>query len=317
LAAPGATAVPETAPALIRPDPAAPPAAPGAPAPDGLPPAPGAAPATRPVEPSDIERSRPKRWLLSIGIGEYRDPLMHGVGANAGKRQRIFSSKRDADLMSTELKQSLGFESVAVGTASKAEIVGAFNVLKAFAQPQDSVVVYYAGYGQSDPSRKHCYWSTSTSRHDDPQQWISNRNTGDMLGAIRANQVILLVDSCFADAVREDDRVDIEAVAARGAGRTGQRAATVMVSGTNAPLADKNQGDNSAFANSIVTRTHDLKAPLRGVQVFVDVRSKIAELLSRITEDAYIVGYRGSARAGHRPGGDFVFRPKAQSPEDP
>ena len=269
---------------------------------------PMAAPPARPA-PTPGTGAPPTRWVLAIGIGEYRDPLMHGIAGR--ERAPSFSSRRDADLTRQALVERLDYRPIPLDGTAKTQIIEAFNKLIAWAEPGHSVVVYYAGYGASDPTRSHCYWSTSTSRHDDPAQWISNRNAGQMLGDVRASQVILLVDSCFSDPVSDSDRADI-AAGARDPGADGLRAATVLVSGTNAPLADERGDRTSAFARGIITQTGALTGPRAGYALYLGVRSDIARLLSRITEawaNRHMVGYRGSLRAGHRPGSDFYFRP--------
>jgi len=253
----------------------------------------------------------PTRWVLSIGIGEYENKSMHGVVPV----KRFFEADKDADYVARALGLQLGYSRIPVRRPHKAEIISAFNDLAARAREQDSVVIYYAGYGQVEPSRRECYWSTAESTADSAQKWISNLTLGDYLRRISARQVIMLVDSCFSDPAPPDDEV-MAGQAKPAPDAATRRAAVAVVSGTNAPLVDVQRGAHSAFAEDIVGRTQALKAPLAGREFYVEVGELLRRLLTQLPEvdtqraRKYIAVYRASRRGGHEPGADYFFRPR-------
>jgi len=244
--------------------------------------------------------------------------LEGGQSVGVAPVTRFFAADKDADYVGRALGLQLGYTRIPVRRPHKAEIISAFNDLAARAREQDSVVIYYAGYGQVEPSRKECYWSTSESTADSAQKWISNQTLGDYLGRIKARQVIMLVDSCFSDPAPANDDVEGRP-AKRDPEAARKRAAVAIVSGTNAPLVDLQRGSHSAFAENVVSQTTALTGDLAGRELHVEVGSLLRRLLTQLPDvdakraNKYIAVYRASKRGGHEPGADFFFRPR-QSP---
>ena len=266
----------------------------------------------------------PQRWLLPIGIGEYTDKRMHGYQAQL--TVKTFAAGRDAAYVRDELQARLGYRSIPIPLATKANIFAKLNDLVARAQPGDSVVIYYAGYGQIDKRYAQCYWSASDTNVLEASSWISNQSVGEVLQRIDARQVILLVDSCFnqdGGAPAGGDSLPAGATPAGAASSAAaKRAAVAMVSGTNAPLVDSRVGLHSAFAERVVQAVGDLQAARSGNAVFNLVRSQFERLYGELPvpgagksrTEPYLPSYRGSRRGGHEPGADYQFEPRQAGP---
>ncbi|MBE0547313.1 MAG: caspase family protein, partial [Rubrivivax sp.] len=247
-------------------------------------------PSARAVRAAALPQIQRKIAVL-IGLDNYVDdriPLLENAG-------------RDVEAMARVLETQLGYQTVVVRDASREAIIGVLNRLALTARPNDSVVVYYAGHGTVVEETGLGYWIPASADADRPESWISNNDIGKLVGSIRASQVVLISDSCFSGSLVSDRRVRAFGGADDPGALLQRRAAVVMSSGGNEPVADGSRNGHSPFAASLMQSLSQLDNWRPGNTVFEQIRQDVTRRLPQTP-------HYGAARQGrHAEGADYVF----------
>jgi hypothetical protein len=267
---------------LLKPTPAVSmPATPGLPtaAAPATPAVAATAPAAAPVRPLFADRRAVRSAALPqierkvaviIGVNDYKDPSI----------PKLDNAVNDAEVMAALAENELGYETVLIRDATRAQVVAALNRLALALRPQDSVLVYYAGHGDEVASgagaAKHGYWQLADSDAKRPETWLSNDDIGRLLGSIQASQVALLSDSCYSGTLVSGPKVRAVPGPLDPAAMLSQRTVVVMSSGGNAPVADAGQDGHSPFAHSLFRTLRQVSAWKPGANVFETVRFLVA-----------------------------------------
>ena len=89
---------------------------------------------------------------------------------------------------------------------TRQSLVRTLNRLAVELDPNDSVVVYYAGHGELVQATGLGYWQLSDSNPTRPETWMSNADISRLVGRIGAQQVALISDSCYSGSL-VDERI--------------------------------------------------------------------------------------------------------------
>ena len=247
-------------------------------------------PAPRAVRAAALPQIQRKIAVL-VGLDNYVDdriPLLENAG-------------RDVEAVARVLETQLGYQTVVVRDASREAIIGVLNKLALTARPNDSVVVYYAGHGTVVDETGLGYWIPASADAERPESWISNNDIGKLVGSIRASQVVLISDSCFSGSLVSERRVLVAGRADDPGALLQRRAAVVMSSGGNEPVADGARNGHSPFASSLMQSLSQLDSWRPGNTVFEQIRLDVTRRLPQTP-------HYGAARLGrHAEGADFVF----------
>jgi len=107
----------------------------------------------------------------------------------------------DADAMAEVLATDYGFGHVTVlKDAARRDILLALNDLSKKVEPNDSVLVYYAGHGHLNERTKRGYWIPVDAKGEDNTTFIRNSTIRDEINIIaeRTKHTLLISDSCFS-----------------------------------------------------------------------------------------------------------------------
>jgi WD40 repeat protein len=153
--------------------------------------------------------------VLAIGVNEY-----------ANTQYNLRYAVADAEDFSAEVERQqakLGrFDKVSVTTllnreATKANILSALAKLASTTQPEDAVVVYFAGHGLAQPQKRfflvpHDLGYTGSRTQFDPaglpvilQHSISNQELETAFERVNAGQIMLVIDACDSGQALEAD----------------------------------------------------------------------------------------------------------------
>lgn len=246
-------------------------------------------PNARAVQQASLPQIQRKIAVL-VGIDNYVDERIPALE----------NARRDVDAVARVLEQRLGYETLIVRDAGREAVVGLLNRLALQVRPQDSVVVYYAGHGTVVDGTNQGYWIPATADAERPETWISNRDIGRLLGSLRAQQVVLISDSCFSGSLVGDKR--IQAGSTTDARLMLQRRATVvMSSGGDEPVADGATGGHSPFSSSLMATLQGLDNWRVGGNVFDKVRDDVTKRLPQTPR------YGPARDARHAEGADYLF----------
>ena len=243
-----------------------------------------------------------RKIALLVGINRYEDLRIPGLS----------SAVPDARSVRNLLAGALGYDTVLVEDASRAALLRALNRVALEAGPNDSVVIYYAGHGEVTPHTGMGYWLPADSRADDPATWLSNADIASLTARIGAKQVMLISDSCYAGTLAGTDAVGAT-LGPADAPQTllARKAAVVLASGGNEPVADEGRDGHSIFAWHLMAQLGDVASWREGGRVFERVRDAVAREFPQTPQ------YGASKVAGHETGSDYLFERRDFEPGVP
>ncbi len=239
--------------------------------------------------------------LLSIGIDQYLDWPRLNTAVNGA-----------VSVASTLTNQYAFFEPGNVrllldNEATEGNILAELRDLanKDRVQPEDSVVIYYAGHGHLDDLTDEGSWIPWESDTRNPESWISNARIKTIIAAMPARHVFLVSDSCFSgDFFRGKRNRGIEII------KNEQvrdeyllRSRTAITSGALEPVADGGADGQSVFTYFFLKALRQIREPYvmtheifdrvrRGVEANADQRPQSGMLSGTNGEQGLFVLFR-------------------------
>lgn len=231
-----------------------------------------------------------KRRALVIGNASYLSPL----GSLAGV-------SKDAQGV-TELLGKQGYEVIRMDSASRSDMVKTLNDLIRSSEPDDSVLVYYAGHGHIHPETGNGYWLPSDASIADASTWLSNTDIVRFLKNIPAKQLLLVSDSCFSGTLTRETEAEKSSTLPRD-GILKRRSVVVMSSGGEEPVADMGKNGYSPFAGELIRKLSAVNP--QDEERAVSVLARVRENLKPSFKQTPFYGALPSA--GHVSGGEYLF----------
>ncbi|MBK6992320.1 MAG: caspase family protein [Chitinophagaceae bacterium] len=68
-------------------------------------------------------------------------------------------------------------------------------------QPEDNLVIFYAGHGIWIDKDKKGYWMLTDAKLNDVNTWLPNKEVLDMIARVPARHTLLITDACFSGSV--------------------------------------------------------------------------------------------------------------------
>ena len=268
---------------------------------------PAAAPAARPVAAAPVEKARPlttrlpvksaalpqiqRKIAVLIGIDKYSDERIPKLG----------NAVADAEAVAESLRTNLGYETLVLQDATRADVFRTLNQLAAEVGPADSVVLYYAGHGELVEKTGQGYWQPSDADATRPETWIANADIGRLLRQLPASQLAMISDSCFSGSLVSGERIRGVAGSQDANALLSHRSVVVMSSGGNEPVFDSGKNGHSTFSFSLMQSLQQVSTWKAGSSVFEQVRFAVAKQLPQRPV------YGASSAGGHEQGGDYLF----------
>ena len=232
-----------------------------------------------------------RKVAIIVGVDRYADSSIPALD----------NAVRDAEAIGALFDTELGYETVVLKNAKRADLVAALNRLALELRPTDSVVIYYAGHGQLVESTKLGYWQLADAQATAPQTWLSNADISRLVGRITASQVAVISDSCYSGSLVSEEKLRASGVPLDPVAVLTRKSVVIMSSGGNEPVFDNGKDGHSPFAWNLMNTLHQVSSWKPGGQVFERVRFAVARELPQRPQ------YGVSAAAGHQAGGDYLF----------
>jgi hypothetical protein len=148
-----------------------------------------------------------KLWVLSVGIGQYRNPAIPGLPfAKAdASRLRDWFLQRDTQTVTRENIHVLLDEQ-----ATRENLLAQIDWLRKQAMPEDAVVFYFAGHGAPElaPDGKSVDAKYLVLFDTDPSQLFATGFSLDdltrKLEAVKAKVQVVVLEACYAGPVGQD-----------------------------------------------------------------------------------------------------------------
>ena len=227
---------------------------------------------------------------------------------------KLETAVNGARAVSKILKNKYGFEVVMLENATRTMTLKAMNRYVKQLKKSDNLLIYYAGHGQINEKTKTGYWQPVDAEEDDDTNWISGETINNKLVQLRANNIIVIADSCYAGLVHRSSTLPIQPMGQESDEAYYQNLINLqtrlaLTSGGNQPVVDQIRGDsNSIFTGALIDLLQKNKGILRMQKLALDLGSRVSRIASadRLKQ---IPEFKGLDRANHE-GGDFLIVPK-------
>ncbi len=163
-------------------------------------------------------------------------------------------------------------------------------------QPEDNLVIFYAGHGIWNEKEKKGYWMLTDAKLQNPNSWLSNKEVLDKIARVPARHTLLITDACFSGSVFKTRGLNTEIPIAMQ--QMNQKISRVAITSGN----DTEVPDKSVFMKYLVKALSENKEKyLTAQKMFIN---QIIEAV--MTETKTEPRYGTLELAGHV-GGDFIF----------
>ena len=135
---------------------------------------------------------------------------------------------------------------------------------------------------------------------DKPATWLANADIARMVAAVGSRQLMLVSDRCYSGTLAGGEKVQLSQSTDAG-DLLKRKAAVVMSSGGNEPVADEGREGHSFFAWHLMRALEGLDQWQVGGIVFERVRSAVAKDFPQTPR------YGASRSAGHQGNTDYLF----------
>lgn len=174
-----------------------------------------------------------------------------------------------------------------------------FLELKEALQPEDNLVIFYAGHGIWVEKEKKGYWLLTDALRNDVNTWVPNKQVLDLIAELPARHTLLITDACFSGSVFKSRGLGADAPAALK--EMDSKITRVAITSGN----DTEVPDVSVFMKYLVKALGENKEKyLTAQKMFI---TQIIEAV--MTESKTEPRYGTLELAGHV-GGDFIFTKK-------
>ena len=248
-----------------------------------------------------------------LDLGDYY-ALVIG-NSNYKNLANLAAASKDASDIAKVLERDYGFSVKLLLDASRNETIDSLNSLKDQLKENDNFLLYYAGHGIIDETQEG-YWQPVDSSEDDAQ-WISNTRINRTLKKFKANNIILISDSCYAaslmrglSVVAQEDRDDLSMGGPSSSlieSLNRSKSRVIMTSGGFEAVADRiGFSENSVFAESLIKALKNNAQKITSADIFDKVRERVVP----ITAEAGVpqTPIFGQLWASGHEGGDFIFQ---------
>ena len=219
----------------------------------------------------------------------------------------LSSPKNDTRELSEILKLNYGYNIELISNASRREIIKSFNELRGKLEPEDNLIVYYAGHGKSDGDTS--FWLPREAFPEDDTDWIEDSTIERKIGQMKARNVLVIADSCFSgNLTRGVDIVTIDTNQEVLKTYRNTISRVAITSGGDEPILDRGPSGHSIFAAALIDFLKSQKTSFTAQELSFGISERVLK-----TSIEYGLkqtpSYGQLFNAGHV-GLDFVFTPE-------
>ena len=235
-----------------------------------------------------------KYKALIIGINDYKGPEIPDLD----------TAVNDATAVARVLKEKYGFkvQLLLEGAATREAIYKELRSLAASTEPNDSVLIYFAGHGDLDRTYDDGWWIPADAQGGNPATYLDNVQVQKAMRSMKARHVLLISDSCYSGTLFGkarslppviDDKYYLSLY--------NEKSRWGMTSGNKTPVSDQGAGGHSVFAYQLVKELEKNDKPFLSTQ---EIYTRIAPVIANNSEQTPLC--RPIVNTGDQ-GGEFVF----------
>lgn len=189
--------------------------------------------------------------------------------------------------------------------STRAEMLGVLSSLRRTLQPEDSLLVFYAGHGVYERETGQAYWLPVDANRDEPHTWLSAHDVQTSIARLNVRHVLVIADSCFSGAfvqrgeANTDSGTDRQVLLGNLMLRSSRR---FISSGANEPVSDGGGAGHSVFARALIDALRAEAKPFTASELFT------RHLVSNVGARSKQLPQLFAMKEGHD-GGELVFFP--------
>jgi hypothetical protein len=261
----------------------------------------------------DLVREPGRAAIPKRGFGNYY-ALVIG-NASYQHWESLGTPHADALAVSQVLDRKYGFNVTTVLDASRGRIFREIAKLRATLTENDNLLIYYSGHGQWDNANQKGYWVPVDGEKDNVANYISSADITDQLIALRARQVLVVADACYAGVLVRNVAEQNAASAANKTNwllsRAQLQSRKVMSSGGVRQVMDGGGGRHSIFARQFLEGLNRMSEPFEAGELYREIAPRVESVAKGFGEQQQ--PQYGQLRSSGHVGGDFVFVPRSES----
>ncbi|NEU09673.1 hypothetical protein GZH53_15200 [Flavihumibacter sp. R14] len=208
----------------------------------------------------------------------------------------------DAVKLKMILKNSYNFSEENVLTLfnpERADFRKKFLQLTEILEPEDNLIIFYAGHGIWVDKEKKGYWLLTDAKRNDVNTWLPNKEVLEMIANVPSRHTLLITDACFSGSVFKTRSIGADASPAiREMSEKISRVAITSGNDTEVP-------DQSVFMKYLVKALNENKDKYLTAQKMFITQIIEAVMAESKTEPRY-----GTLELAGHVGGDFIFTKK-------
>ena len=231
---------------------------------------------------------------LIIGINDYENP----------KIPDLETPVNDATAIAKVLKEKYGFEVKLLldREATRETVYKELRKLATSTEPDDSVLIYFAGHGDLDRTYDDGWWIPADATAGNPVTYLDNGQVQKAMRSMKARHVLLISDSCYSGTLFGNPRslppvIDDKYYLSL----YNEKSRWGMTSGNRTPVSDQGSNGHSVFANQFIKELEKSDKPFLSTQ---EIYTRIAPVIANNSEQTPLC--RPMMNIGDQ-GGEFVF----------
>jgi hypothetical protein len=233
-----------------------------------------------------------KNYCLLIGAQNYEDMTIPSLE----------NPIQDAVRLKLILKKDYDFEEGTIFTLFnpaandvKRKLLELINVI----QPEDNLLIFYAGHGIWVEKEKKGYWLLVDAKRNDSTTWLQNKDVLNLIAKLPSRHTLLITDACFSGGVFKTRALGKDApLAVQTMNEKISRVAITSGNDTEVP-------DESVFMKYLVKALTENKEKYLTAQKMFITQIMEAVMTETKTEPRY-----GTLELAGHVGGDYIFSKK-------
>ncbi len=266
------------------------------------------------IEATDIVGNTNKLEVhVEKNIAEKKDDIVPVVDKEAKNYALIIASQSydDASIPSLEnpvsdavklklaLKSNYSFSDDNIFTLFNPAVIDLkkkFAELFEIVQPEDNIIIFYAGHGIWVEKEKKGYWLLTDAKRNDVNTWFSNKLMLDLISKLPSRHTLLITDACFSGSVFKTRSLGNDAPPAMR--EMSEKISRVAITSGN----DSEVPDESVFMKYLIKALSENKDKYLTAQKMFITQIIEAVMTETKTEPRY-----GTLELAGHVGGDFIF----------
>ncbi len=239
------------------------------------------------IEPVVVKEG--KNYCLLIASQDYKDPTI--VSLN--------NPIPDAIKLKLVLKNNYNFldeNIITLFNPTNNDIKRQLLELSNMLNPEDNVIIFYAGHGLWVEKEKKGYWFMVDAVRNDENTWFSNKTALDLISKIPARHTLLITDACFSGGVFKTRSFTKDA------------STTVQVLGEKISRVAITSGNDTEVPDESIFMKYLIKALSENTDKYLPAQKMfITRIIEAVINESKIEPRYGTLESAGHIGGDFIF----------